>query len=235
MLHAVNDIDTIARFRFVFGGDAVDKGPGDVQLCKQLVSLKRRHPDRVVLLVGNRDLNKLRFSAELADDDMGRPIDEIPGPYWDPKAKTLRQYLEQVAAETGNPIEAVNTRPERLRWMYKCTLGCPDTFDFRKQELAELSGRNPAEVSDDEVVDFCVAEIVNPDGALRQYIELGQVAARIGNSLFVHGAVDAKSMGFIPPSELKFELPNGPPPPSAFEPKGVDEWIAGLNDFLRAG
>jgi hypothetical protein len=26
---------------FVFGGDVVDKGPGDIRLCRQLVALKK--------------------------------------------------------------------------------------------------------------------------------------------------------------------------------------------------
>ena len=50
---------------FVYGGDVCDNGPGDLRLCQLLVSLKRRHPDRVALLSGNRDLNKLRMTAEL--------------------------------------------------------------------------------------------------------------------------------------------------------------------------
>ena len=50
---------------FVHGGDIVDKGPGDIRLCRLLVDLKKRYPKRVFLLVGNRDLNKLRFSAPL--------------------------------------------------------------------------------------------------------------------------------------------------------------------------
>ena len=37
---------------------------------EQLVSLKKRHPDRVVLLVGNRDVNKMRFTSELHDTEM---------------------------------------------------------------------------------------------------------------------------------------------------------------------
>ena len=45
---------------FVFGGDLFDKGPGDIRLARMLVGLKRRHPDRVFLLMGNRDINKLR-------------------------------------------------------------------------------------------------------------------------------------------------------------------------------
>eukprot|EP00978_Attheya_sp_CCMP212_P030980 scaffold115742_cov35-Attheya_sp.AAC.1 len=89
------------RCWFVYGGDVVDKGPGDIRLCRALVALKKRHPDRVFLLVGNRDLNKLRFSAELSDADMARPIDEIAPPHWDPNAPTLRTYLESVCRKKG--------------------------------------------------------------------------------------------------------------------------------------
>lgn len=86
---------------FVFGGDSVDKAPGDIRLCRALVSLKKRYPDRVFLLVGNRDLNKIRFTAELSKADMERDIDDIPPPHWDPSAPTLRTYLEEVAKTRG--------------------------------------------------------------------------------------------------------------------------------------
>ena len=39
---------------FVFGGDVVDKGPGDIRLVRALVDFQRRYPSRVHLLVGNR-------------------------------------------------------------------------------------------------------------------------------------------------------------------------------------
>jgi hypothetical protein len=65
---------------FVFGGDAFDRGPGDLRIAAYLVGLKRRYPDRVHLLIGNRDANKLRFSAELSDMDMARPAEEVPKP-----------------------------------------------------------------------------------------------------------------------------------------------------------
>ena len=48
---------------FVYGGDVVDRGEGSVRLLKLLVALKRKYPDRVYLLVGNRDLNKLRLTS----------------------------------------------------------------------------------------------------------------------------------------------------------------------------
>ncbi|CAJ1362624.1 unnamed protein product, partial [Effrenium voratum] len=49
----------------VFGGDAPDKGPGDIRIVKMLLELKRRYPLQVHIILGNRDLMKLRFPAEL--------------------------------------------------------------------------------------------------------------------------------------------------------------------------
>ena len=49
----------------VFGGDAVDRGPAGRRILRALLDAKRRQPERVVLLAGNRDLNKLRLAREL--------------------------------------------------------------------------------------------------------------------------------------------------------------------------
>lgn len=37
---------------FVYGGDAFDKGPWDIRFATQLLDLKERYPDRVVLIIG---------------------------------------------------------------------------------------------------------------------------------------------------------------------------------------
>jgi hypothetical protein len=44
---------------------AADKGPGDIRLGRVLVQLKRTYPDRVFLIIGNRDLNKIKLTAEI--------------------------------------------------------------------------------------------------------------------------------------------------------------------------
>ena len=44
---------------FVFGGDSQDKGPGDIRCAKLLTALKKEFPERVHLIMGNRDVNKL--------------------------------------------------------------------------------------------------------------------------------------------------------------------------------
>ena len=54
---------------------------------RALVDLKLRHPSRVALIVGNRELNKLRMSSELSDAEMKRPLDQIKKPHWDEHAK----------------------------------------------------------------------------------------------------------------------------------------------------
>ena len=69
--------------------------------------------------MGNRDLNKLRFKSELSDFDMQRDIDDIPKPFWDKNAKSLKEHLLEVIEEKGSVFELVdvNTRAERLRYM----------------------------------------------------------------------------------------------------------------------
>lgn len=55
------------------GGDVCDKGGetgGSVRVTTSLVRLKCKYPDRVFLLLGNRDLNKMRFTSELAAEQM---------------------------------------------------------------------------------------------------------------------------------------------------------------------
>jgi len=231
---------------FVYGGDVVDKGFGDIRVARALVSLKRRHPDRVFLLVGNRDLNKLRFAAELSQDDIvARTIDDIPRPHWDPSAPTLRQYLEEKLLETHDDINGeedrrnprtiadVNTRANRLHYMLRHTLGSPNTFEFRRREL-EILCQTP-DVSDDDVVDSFLHEISDGDGgSLLQYLHHAQVAVAIGNTLFLHGAVDANTMKFVPSQDSKFENPPRKPAPGKVC-EDLHEWIDELNVFLKVG
>ena len=230
---------------FVYGGDAVDKGPGDIRLVRALVALKRRYPHRVYLLVGNRDLNKLRFVAELSQEDLTRPLPDIPPPHWDPTAPSLLDYLtnkqqqqqqQQQGVDTttnnvvgigdatetkknenpeDNPninntnidIQTLNTRTNRLQYMLTHTLGCPQTFEFRREELGILLNNDEDDDDDDDdthnfiddetVVDSFLEEI-QIGGSLYEYLSLADVAIVIGTTLFCHGAVDRHTMGFVP-------------------------------------
>lgn len=95
---------------FVFGGDAIDRGPSSRRIVACLTDAKLRYGDRVVLLGGNRDLNKLRLRRELT----GHPH---------PRA----------------PEEVRSDRAALLKWTLARTMGAPDAFEHRRTELGGAS------------------------------------------------------------------------------------------------
>lgn len=80
----------------------------------------------------------------------------------------------------------------------------PKTFEFRRQEMAILGGVDASTISDDEVVDNFLHDASASDGALHQYLEHGSIAWRVGNTLFVHGAVDRRNMRFVPEATSRY-------------------------------
>lgn len=63
---------------FVYGGDVCDRGPGDLRVMADLVKLKENYPDRVHLILGNRDINKLRIPFSLHSS----MLSAFPKVYW---------------------------------------------------------------------------------------------------------------------------------------------------------
>lgn len=88
----------------VFGGDAVDRGPAGRRFVEVLLAAKRAQPDRVVLLAGNRDLNKLRLARELT----GAP------PAGAPTGTTRGELLAWIFARTMGAKDAFEHRRTEL-------------------------------------------------------------------------------------------------------------------------
>lgn len=101
-------LEVAAGVRFVFGGDAIDRGPAGRRIIAALLEAKERQPDQVVLLAGNRDINKMRLVTELA----GQPPAHAP-----------------LGLGRG-------PRAGLLRWIFEKTMGARDAFRFRQEELA---------------------------------------------------------------------------------------------------
>jgi hypothetical protein len=76
-------------------------------------------------------------------------------------------------------------------------MGSPDAFERRRAELELLGGAAGGRVRDADVL-ASFREAVGPAGLMRGYIEHGHLAVVLGNTLFVHGAVCDRSMGFVP-------------------------------------
>jgi Calcineurin-like phosphoesterase len=97
---------------FVFGGDAIDRGPDGRRVMRTLLEARRQQPSQVVLLAGNRDINKLRLARELNGAPLARTPVEVRGA----------------------------PRPVLLRWIFENTMGARGAFEFRRDELRRTSG-----------------------------------------------------------------------------------------------
>eukprot|EP00520_Triparma_pacifica_P020599 CAMPEP_0118640856 /NCGR_PEP_ID=MMETSP0785-20121206/4971_1 /TAXON_ID=91992 /ORGANISM="Bolidomonas pacifica, Strain CCMP 1866" /LENGTH=798 /DNA_ID=CAMNT_0006532261 /DNA_START=31 /DNA_END=2424 /DNA_ORIENTATION=+ len=174
----------------VHGGDGVDKGPGDIRVVKALSSLKRRYPSRVFLIMGNRDVNKLRFLSELSDEQVTLSTDI----YWDRNVKSYGEWCEEKGIENKG-------KTNKLKWMLECTMGSQKTFETRRMELAIIKSlEDPGLIPDEEVVASFV-DSVNPkskDCWMLDYIKLVQVVVIIQDCLFVHGGIDDATLCAVP-------------------------------------
>ena len=60
-IQVVNLSFLISSSKFVFNGDLFNRGDHNIELAQELISLKKRYPERVVLIWGNHDLSTLQF------------------------------------------------------------------------------------------------------------------------------------------------------------------------------
>eukprot|EP00927_Polykrikos_kofoidii_P076542 TRINITY_DN73612_c0_g1_i1.p1 TRINITY_DN73612_c0_g1~~TRINITY_DN73612_c0_g1_i1.p1 ORF type:complete len:510 (+),score=95.82 TRINITY_DN73612_c0_g1_i1:179-1708(+) len=233
---------------FVFGGDVFDKGLGDIRIATALVRFKEAYPDRVFLLAGNRDINKLRFTAELAEDDIDVPQ---PVPLYPraPAQLPLRSFLEKAAAASGlDNAEAANTKANRLRWILDHTMTATGAFEFRRQELAFLQSQTSAgengcsdgnvEVDDDKVVDSFLGSVAREDGFVWRYLAHSQFALLLGNTLFVHGGIPEDAIGWVPTLDMLYRSPSPGNVCGGYclpENHSLQQWVDTLNEFLREG
>jgi hypothetical protein len=208
-----------------------------------MVKLKQRYPDRVFLLVGNRDQNKLRFLSELTEQDLHSGFPPLP-PGVTGAGKDCRQYIKDMAVKQGlaqstdevpeSLIIEMNTMANRLRWILDCTMGSVGDFEFRRVELALLAGKAAIDIDDDAVVASFFGSVANDDGFMRQYLQLGQLAVAIDCTLYVHGGVYGvfdKSKGIQSCVGL---VPRGDDLENQVYIADLNQWIIQLNQWMSS-
>jgi hypothetical protein len=164
---------------FVFGGDAVDRGDAGIFITELLLDFKRRYPDRVFLIAGNRDINKIR----------------IP------------DYLITATTKGSTPLE-------RLHYFFS-RINAREAFGFRK---AELEKRDNRLFSDNEVVEDFLNSL-KKGGSHFEFLMNAQLAVRINNTLYIHGALTEENFGAVPRTQMKFDR--------------LNIWAKALNDWYQ--
>lgn len=139
------------------------------------------------------------------------------------------QHPEHVTLIAGNreikyrrftTPQASNT--SYLKWMLAETMGCgsmygkPDTFEYRRMELAELTNTPRASISDHEVTQSFI-DSVSPNGWMTRYLQSAQLGKIIGETLFIHGAVTPDNIGYVPGRAKTITR--------------ADDWIEALNTW----
>lgn len=190
---------------FVFGGDATDRGPGDIRILDDLIKLKEDYPEFVHLIHGNRDVNKIRLPFELKSTKI---LNETPEVFW---------------VKNNQGIQLPQSRVERLKWILSKTMGSPEAFEYRRTELKEMN--KPHE--DDDVFQSFL-DLLQPDGNRAKYLLHGEMCCIFGETLFVHGCLHEGNIWFVPPygDKDKFEGPPGRKPT-------LQEWADELNAFAK--
>jgi len=232
---------TDPRALLVFGGDIWDKGGHDLYTIRQLNDLKRRYPDRVVFILGNRDVNKLRILQEIG---LQEPPPPHPGLTW-----------FKGTGRVGDPLSNLPSQSsvERLKWILGQTMGSPDAFSHRKQELEwektirrrsddDPIARTMTPVTDQDVVES-YRQSCHPNGELGQFLSDAKFICRLGPLVFVHGSLPLIEEEVTKKYQRGLSVWDDLTALMPWIPKGetaqqhgvttIDEWMIALNNFCH--
>ncbi|MBA2655842.1 MAG: metallophosphoesterase [Tatlockia sp.] len=221
---------------FIFGGDLTDRGVGDTKLTEMLLDFKLRYPDRVILLVGNREASKTRFFVELNPKYIRERLIKGGAPFWltnpqlpidyvkkQMKEKNLSFDQQEEIASYVESLSLEECQLIYLKWMLEQNLSCPFTFNYHAQHLAAKLGCELNEVTDSMVLNS-IMEQSSPKGLVGEYIKQTQIAVILPDAgiLAVHGGITAENMGRLPtmaPTDLPID--------------NLHLWIEQFNDWYR--
>lgn len=190
------DVNLRAGQKFVFLGDVMDRGPGSMRIMNSLISLKEKYPDEVTLILGNRDINKLRIMS-LMDRSLTSSVPDIVIPWHKEVIKkefNLKFSKDISLDEYKELVKDIDSPLFRFK-AFLAGMNAPLAFEFRKEELKILF---PNKVVDDHFVFASFLEDYKEGGILQRYLNHGELGKIIDGNLFVHGAVTNENFGYIP-------------------------------------
>ena len=156
---------TLVNEVIVFTGDLIDRGEYTIRNLQRMLAVKEANPENVILICGNRDVNKIRMYHEchineiedmilncVKDKDKDKDFDAILG---------ILQDIPDVSSIFTNKLDAIqeiidikgingigDVRPDfsvkysddisRITKMYSNTLGSPKQIEFFAKEFEVL-------------------------------------------------------------------------------------------------
>jgi hypothetical protein len=200
-----DDVDKFERlqnlkqnYKIIFTGDLIDRGSESLRLMNTFMKL---HDDKekATLVVGNRDVNKMRLKHELYSGALENVIKsainyqiqnqnnnyislqtildrvsstDISGPNWGYTWNDLNEIINiEGIYMKDDPKNDVYGGWERVDWTYKNTLGAGNAIDFFREELEFLGVHIPDNITNNiNILGALLAMIMSYDWNLPIYV-----------------------------------------------------------------
>lgn len=197
--------------KFVFIGDSIDKGKSNIKVLRLLVELKETYPDQVTLIMGNRDINKLRFLVELCDtaldlrpdsNPMGRS-DGFRVSFWAEEFAKFEHKLDGKIVEYTHGEEQDKDRALKMKFLFAKTLGSPHAFEDFKEECEVLENKK---LSDLEIPGRYLKIFLDPEsGLMTRFLKQAKVlhCEATKRTLMSHGFLTDANYLFVPGLESR--------------------------------
>ena len=101
-------------------------------------------------------------------------------------------HMKQYGIKENSPLSTPDSEVDRLRWILAKTMGCPFSFQHRKDELKVMG-----EDHSDEAVVCSYLSRLRPGGQFISYLSQSSLAVKLFDILFVHGSISAHNFGWI--------------------------------------
>ena len=169
-------------------GDATDRGKFNLKVLEIMISLYENNIGRVTLILGNRDINKLRLITLL--------------PQW------KRRYTFIVGDKIMEWIPTrYSTKVDFAEWIFASTMGAPNLLQLLTDELNSSDNLSYPEIksstplSKKEALQIYMFHI--KEGLVYKYWKYGTIAHIQDNTLYMHGGMPSNWIGKSIQQEVK--------------------------------